>query len=101
MRRATTSLHTIEDIRRAIQDLAIPRHNFDSDANPTINDDVTKGYRVGSVITVTGTRKRFECVRADARNASWAELSTVAGGPVAGFGNLSMVMAFFTMSNDG
>jgi hypothetical protein len=49
-------------------------------ANPTVNDDVTKGYQINALWTNTATDKVYACVDNTVGAAVWAELTGSGGG---------------------
>lgn len=80
--------------RRVLRDidLRIPFDNFFLVADPTANDDVTKGYEIGSrVISAGGI---FQCLNPAEGNADWAMIFDASGGAASGpFTPLQLIRA--------
>jgi hypothetical protein len=62
-----------------MQDL-VQKNKFDATSDPTVNDDNTQGYGVGSRIINVTTDKEFVCLDATTGAAVWTETTAAAGG---------------------
>lgn len=54
-------------------DTNLPKSNFSASAAPTVNDDTSAGYAVGSRWFDTTNSKAYVCLFADASTATWKE----------------------------
>ena len=55
-----------------------PKHNFSATTDPTVNDDSSAGYNVGSIWINTSTKSVFQCTDATTGAAIWTQLNTEA-----------------------
>lgn len=72
---------TAEEIEKLAQ-LSTGDNNFNATAAPTVNDDNTEGYEVGSIWIDTTNDKAYILLDASTGSAVWVDITEQAGNPI-------------------
>lgn len=67
------------DIQEIEGNIDFPKTNFVAVSNPTLSDDVTDEYSVGSEWVNTVTKQAYRCVDATTNAAVWKEITRTPG----------------------